>query len=83
MNELNEKERQAALECMLKVMNHDLSAIKESTRYIKEQQHEHAIDLEDFEKNMNKKENKLFTDYHNARVKKIQYQIEEGIYTIA
>jgi len=36
MNELNEKERQAALECMLKVMNHDLSAIKESTRYIKE-----------------------------------------------
>ena len=83
INELNEEERKTALECMLKVMNHDLNTIKESTRYIKEAQHEHAIDLQEFEKNMNKKENKLFKDYHEARVKKIKYQIEEGIYSVA
>jgi hypothetical protein len=34
-----------------------------------------------YEDQLSLKENKIFKDYHEARLKRIKYQIEEGIYT--
>ena len=80
MAELNEKDRVAALDCMLKIMNHQLDRIKTTNNEIGEQQTKYTEELDKFDQKLNLKENKIFKDYHEARIKRKRMRIEEGIY---
>ena len=56
---------------MLKVMDQQINEIKANTKEIAQQQGQHTKNIMDFEVECNKEENKMFRDYHEARIKRI------------
>ena len=79
MEELSRKERVKALDCMLKVMDHQINLIKQGTEELREKHEEHANQLIDLDKHFDQKENALFKQYHEDRLNRIKNEIEEGL----
>lgn len=79
MEELSRKERVKALDCMLKVMDHQINLIKQGTEELREKHEEHANQLIDLDKHFDQKENELFKQYHEDRLNRIRHEIEEGL----
>lgn len=79
MEELSRKERVKALDCMLKVMDHQINLIKQGTEELREKHEEHASQLIDLDKHFDQKENELFKQYHEDRLNRIRHEIEEGL----
>lgn len=76
--ELNQKERTKTLECVMKVMNRQLDQIKSSVKDLDKMHQDYVKDLNEFEVDHQRKENGLFKEYHEARVKRLKLMIEEG-----
>ena len=76
LNALAEKERAKALDCMFKVMNHQLDGIKAQTKEAAKMQKKHAAELDDFDEKLNRKENDIFRKYHEERIRRKKYEIE-------
>ena len=81
IHNMTEKEQQKTLDCMMKLMDQQLNEIKACNQEIAEFANEHEQKLEELETDFNSNENKMFKDYHEARIKRIEYQIQEGLCT--
>ena len=76
----SDAERFKALDCIMKIMDHQLNLIKKETQQMAEVQMENDQQLINLDEHLSMAENKIFKDYHEARLRKQKLDIEEGLY---
>lgn len=65
----------------MKVMNKQLESIKNSCKELDQRHQDYMKDLNEFEIDHQKKEHGIFKEYHEARIKRLKYEIEAGAFT--
>lgn len=78
--ELADKERFKAINCMTKVMKHQLDTIGVHFEDLKEDDKRFHAEMNEFDKQQNSAELKIFSDYHQARLRRMKYEIEAGLH---
>ena len=64
----------------MKIMDHQLNIMKAETKGLGEQQVQGEEQMLDIDQHLSLAENKIFKDYHEARLRKRKFEIEEGLY---
>ena len=64
---------------MMKVMNHQLDAIKASTQEVRTRVVNNEQELVELEHQMDLDENKIFKEFHETRLKRKRLEIEQGL----
>ena len=80
MAELDDQERYKGLEVMAKAMAHQVDILNIHFEDLKQEHVRFTADLAEHERQQESEEFKIFRDYHQARMRRKQAEVDAGLY---